>query len=342
MIDFQISGSAHSLYPADMIFGLLWQDEKSSLEIPKMISYAGEWGEILSNQIRLDSFIRVPKKLSLLWISLVEAQMYYVETDLPTAEMEKLLGNQEERYTHIVVGMGLYGKYAVWVAGQNKSTLVCSDNGEMVEDGIFKDINPYNLNIELKPYCQMMLEGLHKALNNLQNEGLPKQNIFTRYMNQYTFRYVLRFDRLENDRWVELKNKDTHPTLESLRDVCMDGTYNLTHNVSLCQIHKTGIPKRVMLSLSKDKNKYDYYFDLLEECTIILFEKFYGAHPETKADFIIRIDVENKKYELALYRQGLKEPVVIPESAYQLIVFKNKFEDYRSENYNQPRGAWIW
>lgn len=80
------------------------------------------------------------------------------------------------------------------------------------------------------------------------------------------------------------------------------------------------------------------------DSTIIvhIFERFYGAHPDTKADFIIRIDPENKKYELALYRQGLKEPVVIPESAYQLIVFKNKFEDYRSENYNQPRGAWIW
>lgn len=73
-----------------------------------------------------------------------------------------------------------------------------------------------------------------------------------------------------------------------------------------------------------------------------IFHHFYGAHPETKTDFIIRIDAENKKYELALYRQGLKEPVVIPESAYQLIVFKNKFEDYRSENYDQPRGAWIW
>ena len=79
-----------------------------------------------------------------------------------------------------------------------------------------------------------------------------------------------------------------------------------------------------------------------ENLKIDLFRRFYGAHPETKADFIIRIDPENKKYELALYRQGLKEPVVIPESAYQMIVFKNKFEDYRSANYNQPRGAWIW
>ena len=79
-------------------------------------------------------------------------------------------------------------------------------------------------------------------------------------------------------------------------------------------------------------------FDLLLEA----ISKIIWSHPETKVDFIIRIDAENKKYELSLYRQGLKEPVIIPEDAYQLIVFKNKFEDYRSENYNQPRGAWIW
>lgn len=84
------------------------------------------------------------------------------------------------------------------------------------------------------------------------------------------------------------------------------------------------------------------YFWFEVSVLLHVFERFYGAHVETKSDFIIRIDAENKKYVLALYRQGLKEPVVIPESAYQLIVFKNKFEDYRSENYNQPRGAWIW
>lgn len=82
------------------------------------------------------------------------------------------------------------------------------------------------------------------------------------------------------------------------------------------------------------------YFN--EDVVFDVIKKTYGAHSDTKTDFIIRIDTKNKKYELALFRQGLKEPVVIPESAYQLIVFKNKFEDYRSENYKQPRGAWIW
>jgi hypothetical protein len=57
---------------------------------------------------------------------------------------------------------------------------------------------------------------------------------------------------------------------------------------------------------------------------------------------MIRIDPEKNKYELALYRYGQKESLVFNESAYQLLVFRNKFGYYRSENYNQPKGAWIW
>ena len=79
-----------------------------------------------------------------------------------------------------------------------------------------------------------------------------------------------------------------------------------------------------------------------DEAIRAAFEKFYGAHRDTKVDFIIRIDPEKNKYELALYRYGLQEPVAISEDTYQMIVFKSKFEYYRSENYDQPRGAWIW
>ncbi len=73
-----------------------------------------------------------------------------------------------------------------------------------------------------------------------------------------------------------------------------------------------------------------------------MFERSYGNHPDTNVDFIIRIDPYKKKYQLALYRYGLKKPVTISEDAYQMIVFKDLFEYYRSDNYDQPDGAWDW
>lgn len=121
-----------------------------------------------------------------------------------------------------------------------------------------------------------------------------------------------------------------------------DGCKNIFNDKSISTYFLQAKPSRIKLSFSLTKGCYAIYIWLDEDRINNIFNKFYGAHPETKADFIISIDAKRRKYELALFRQGLKEPVVIPESAYQLIVFKNKFEDYRSANYNQPRGAWIW
>ena len=53
------------------------------------------------------------------------------------------------------------------------------------------------------------------------------------------------------------------------------------------------------------------------------------------------IDAQKKKYELSLFRQGLKEPQVLPEEAYQLLVFKSQFENYRSDNYSSNKTRFI-
>lgn len=122
----------------------------------------------------------------------------------------------------------------------------------------------------------------------------------------------------------------------------LDMTFDKVNDDSLFKYCLRGKPDKLSIKWLIGKAEYSAYFWMDEEQITAVFERFYGAHPETKADFIIRIDAENRKYGLALFRQGLREPVVIPESAYQLIVFKNKFEDYRSENYDRSRGAWIW
>ena len=132
------------------------------------------------------------------------------------------------------------------------------------------------------------------------------------------------------------------PEFEYIEESLYDGTHDKLHDDGLLKYHKAGKPKRLAIKWHFKKSEYTTYFWFEDERICSIFERFYGAHPDTNTDFIIRIDAEKKKYELALFRQGLKEPQIIPEDAYQLLVFKNKFEDYRSDNYNQDRGAWIW
>ena len=163
-------------------------------------------------------------------------------------------------------------------------------------------------------------------------------------IRQFNYRYFLLFEHWDedNNKWNKYEQNETIPIFSYIEELLIDGTYDKLHDGGLMQYHQAGKPKKLAVKWHIKKSEYTAYFWFEDEEIRATFDRFFGAHPETKTDFMIRIDSEKKKFELALYRYGLKEPQVISDSAYQLLVFKNKFEYYRSKNYNQPRGSWIW
>lgn len=170
--------------------------------------------------------------------------------------------------------------------------------------------------------------------NELRRSLSPSSKEFFRVSYNLMKRYVFRF--------MPIVDGNYEIDIKCIKEMLKDGAVLKLDEEKIFEYQNAAVPNKVAFDFLMEEDEYQGYFWFEDNLFVEQFPRFYGAHPETKTDFIIRIDAENKKYELALYRQGLKEPVVIPESAYQLIVFKNKFEDYRSENYNQPRGAWIW
>lgn len=192
------------------------------------------------------------------------------------------------------------------------------------------------------------MKTLYKQLKEIstelkQNNLLQEAKVLDFYLIQYNYRYLPIFEKYaeESGRW-EVKDDSILVELDYIEDVLYDGQYDKTHDGKIFTYHEAGRPRKLAVKWHVKKSEYTAYFWFEDKEIRTVFDRFYGAHPETKTDFMIRIDAEKNKYELALYRYGLKEPYVISSSAYQLIVFKNKFECYRSENYNQPRGAWIW
>ncbi|MCC8174962.1 MAG: hypothetical protein LUC85_04000 [Bacteroidales bacterium] len=163
-------------------------------------------------------------------------------------------------------------------------------------------------------------------------------------MRQYCYRYCpegKNWDEKEG-KWVPLKEDDIKVELTGLVEALWDGTFDKLNDGSLMKYHMAGKPKRLALGWSQGKSQYSAYMWLDEDAIRETFERFYGAHPETKTDLIIRFSPDGARYELAMFRFGLKEPVVIKDDTYQVIAFKNGFEHYRSPNYSQPRGAWLW
>ena len=345
----KISGSAPSLYPTNIYFGLLWYNDDEALEIPVRYPFKGDWGEILSNMILLREEYPMPSTLNMIYLSFVEQKFYGIETDLPKGRLEELWEITDEKtkeslFSHIVVGMAPYGGIAVWVRGFNKSILIDWLKGIEIEVEM-ADFHPVNPDITLQDYCDFYINNDSIVKENLDTNGLPPRNLFDKYMQQFTYRYQPLFEKWDDGEeveWQKYKEDELSPEFEYIEESLYDGTHDKLHDGGLMKYHQAGKPKKLRVEWHIGKSEYSAYFWFEDERIREVFDRFYGAHPDTKTDFIIRIDAAKRKYELALYRCGLKEPQVIPEDVYQLLVFKNKFEDYRSDNYNQEHGAWIW
>lgn len=207
---------------------------------------------------------------------------------------------------NIIFGLEPLGRIAVWTSNEKKQKLIFWSDSSGIQN----------------------------------SRELFMKNEYTRIMKQFKYRYTVNFEKWDGDNQYD--EIVVLPVFSFIEEELYDGTYDKLHDNGLLKYHEAGTPKKLLVKWVAKRSDYSAYFwfDAEEICSI--FDKFYGAHRDTKTDFIIHIDPEKNKYELALYRNGLKEPQVIAERAYQLIVFKNKFEFYRSENYDQPNGAWIW
>ena len=262
--------------------------------------------------------------------------------------MEKLWQQTEEEsgevlFGHIVVGMAPYGGVAVWTHGEKKSVMAAWLQAEETEVEM-KDFMPMNPTVTLDENCDFYINNDQRVKENLELNGLPPRNLYDNYMKQFNYRYMPLFEKWNEDetKWQKYEKEEIIPEFDHIDEALYDGTHDKLHDGGLLKYHEAGKPKRLAVKWHVKKSEYTAYFWMEDEEIRAAFDRFYGAHPETKSDLIIRIDHEKNKYELSLYRYGMKMPLIISEKAYQLIVFKNGFEHFRSDNYNQPTGAWVW
>lgn len=345
----QVSGNAPRLYPTDTLFGLLWYSGNEAIEIPKALPFYGEWGNVISEVLTLREQYPMPTRLNLLWLALTEHSFYEIETDLPVEKMVQKWNyynqNESTSFSHIVVGMAPYGKVAIWFHGINKSEIIDCFQGVPTEIEI-EDFLPFYSGQTLQQHCNQLIEQVPSVRQNLATHGLPPRDLFDNYMKQFTYRYLPLFGHWDEDegKWTKHteEEQETKPVFDYIEEALYDGTHDKLHDGGLLNFHEAGKPKKLAVKWHIKKSEYSAYFWFDDEAIRAVFDKFYGAHPDTKTDFILHFDPMKNEYQLALYRLGLKEPLPISKEAYQLIVFKNKFEHYRSENYDQPRGAWIW
>lgn len=307
-----IFSSAFMDFPVKIHFGNLGNVDY----IPQPDIYK-DWGDA-GNMLILKEGLQAINTIELLYYSYCERKLYYIN------EQCYFERNNIAKYQSLVLGFAPYGKVVVWNYDKVKSVVLCSLQCPELDK------------MEYKEY-----------IANFTQDGVNvftyiPYDLFNNYMKQFIYRYQARFEKWDEGKWEKYKEYDTLLVFDYIEEALYDGTHDKLHDGGLMKYHEAGKPKKLKVQFHVGKAEYSAYFWFEDERIKEVFDRFYGAHPDTKTDFIIKIDAERNKYQVAMYRYGLKEPVVLADDVFQLIVFRNKFECYRSENYNQPRGAWIW
>lgn len=346
-----VAGTAPSPFPAETLYGLLWTDGGDALDIPQRYPFQGEWGGAATDfSLRIDGTSPMPTRLDTVYLSIVEKRFYWVEQPLPAGEMAERWERQAadcpgSPFDGLLVGFAPYGQVAVWLTGRDKSVLALWTRGKEVEVSM-ADFLPSSPDYKLADYCDWHIRHDEGVEDNLRLNGLPPRGLFDGLMQQFCYRYVPLFQHYDEDGGGWRKYGDGEaaamPQLDYIEEALSDGTHDCLRDGSLLSHHMGGKPRRLCVAWHVGKRSYTawLWFD-----TVALheaFTRFYGTHPDTRADLIMRIDCHKDKYELSLYRQGLREPQPISPGAWQMIVFRNGFECHRSDNYSQPSGAWGW
>lgn len=302
-----------------------------------------DWGE-LSPVVDIDGdALPMPHLLVQRWWSPEELEFYNAVVPIDTERAEKLWNAQENnprlkwqssrmpscKYSHIVIGMAPYGGTAIWLAGDMKSTLLQYVHAEAVEvtPEIFTKLCNDNA------YARRGIE-------------LPPQSLFEGWMRQYNYRYVPLEEYWDGNSWQVFDNNDLYYDdidVISLQDKRTDGTYNLSEDLEQLDHMTTALPRHFCVHWQVGGKDYEAHYWVDDQALARLFNRFFNLHPESKADLLVRIDIRAHRYELALAdSEELLKPETIPAEVYQMLLFENNKEFYKTENYAQEKGAWRW
>lgn len=346
MYEYHTSLTTPKYYPAILRKNVFcFDDMDTTYAIRQGVTQEELWGDVHPFVVIDDEEWPMPTRLELEWVAVAEFKYYSLKTTLNDKTMEELWKQKDKEesdvYTHIAVGIAPYGQVAVWMHGLRKQTLIGWFKGTM------EPVEPIlPLGFTVQSLCtKCMTETQPEVKTNLEEHGLPNPHLYDRLMQQFTYRFVpmLRWWNYEVEEWWEYDEEmegDEMPTVDFVEVKCHDGTFDRLRDGSLLNYHEAGKPSRVGVGWHVGKREYSAYFFFSHDELAQVFRTCYGAHPDTKVDFLLMIDPECDKYETALFRYGMNEPLPIGSDACQVLAFRNKFECYRSPNYTQPKGAW--
>ena len=321
------TGNAPLLFPTELVTGGFLFDDLTKVPIPVSEPFAATWGKPVSMHILPENHHPAPKFIFIIWFSIVEAKFYAVSEELPVELIETLLAKKDEKtkkpeYNTIVAGMAPCGNLAVWLSGDEIITEVAWLQGAEAPIEI-KDVIPKST-LTREEYAQRALSKCKTANKNFQKNGLPEPALFEQYMQKFNYRIT---PKLENA-----------AVLKKIERYYYNGELNTTNSGEHTENTLRAKPQKIVLEWNVGKAQYKGYFWTNETKIIETFDNFFNNDTEKEGELMIEVGNSNKDFKFVL--QNTATAIEIPAEDIEIIVFKNKFEFFRSKNYKKPPQGW--
>lgn len=326
-----VSGNAPVLYPTETFFGNLMWSEDDGISVPYSYPFAAKWGESVSMHIYDEKEFPIPTFIDMIWLSIVENQFYSIEEKLPSERMEELFKQKDEKgnplYNYIIVGMAPFGNIAIWLAGHQKQTEVAWLKAEAI-DVEMEDFCP-STNLNREDYVKNVLENSKVAYNNFVENGLPLQDLYQNYMARFNYK-------------IEPVFEDEQAELQGVDIWYFNGEFNTCMTDEFSQYQMRAKPQKLVVHYKVGKAKYNTYIWFNDTRIKESFDSFYLMNEGiNNVELVLNISKSNKEFQISISSKERTEtdenfkPYKLSKDCFEMIVFKNKFESYRSENYKK-------
>lgn len=334
-------------FPVELFQGLFFSENKGSPFLVGGCSPSPRgWG--IPSTIYTGGNPLLYNGIEMVWLSVLERKFYSVKYDFQVDKIKKLTELRDKEtgrpvYEQMLVGFAPFGGLAIWLYGMKKSVplaWLCAEETHVD----MKDFRPLTPSVSLDEICDSYFYGNRKQ-NSDESLNMPMSNdLYNGFMQQFTYRYEVQFGHWDDDKkeWKGYEEDEIKPKFDYIEEALFDGTHDKLHDGGLMKYHEAGKPKKLALQWHIKKSDYSAYLWFDDIAIRSAFEQFYYKYSEAKMDFTFHIDTAKKVFQLSLNCDEAEEPMPLSEDSYQMIIFKSKFEYYRTANYNQPRGAWIW
>ena len=320
------SGNAPLLFPTELVTGDFLFDDLSKIRIPESSPFAAKWGEAVSMHILPEKYHPVPKYILMAWFSIVENKFYAVADELPQEQIEELLAEKNEKkkpkYNTLIAGMAPYGKLALWLSGNGITTEAAWIQGKEIQMEM-KEFAPKS-KLDREEYAKKALADCKEACENFKKNGLPDPMLFERYHQKFNYRITPKFESAARFEGIEL--------------YYYNGELNSANSGEHVENSMRAKPCKIVLNWRIGKAQYSGYFWTDENEIIKTFYNCYGSDALKEGNLTIQAESSNKKFRFFLQTDDAS--VEIPVEEIEYIIFKNKFEFFRSSNYKRPPQGW--